>query len=151
MPLTTYKIHSTYPLNGQSDCIHLHLNTTYIKNIVIKRRLRYFGNILRRPQEFTHISLLAKPSDRQRQKRGEPTKTWNDTVREDFECISDLAIYGLRLALEGFLPAPIVERIKLTMERAIRRKTKTLKKYYWALMQVFAVSYQMAAYMISFQ
>ncbi|VDN54464.1 unnamed protein product [Dracunculus medinensis] len=56
-----------------------------------------FSNVVHRPpQELTHISLLAKPCDGWRQKRGGPIKIWTDTVRKVFERIGGPAIYGLR-------------------------------------------------------
>ncbi|VDN51552.1 unnamed protein product [Dracunculus medinensis] len=72
-------------------------------NVITERRLRWLGHVLHRPpQELTHISLLAKPCEGWRQKRGGPIKTCTDTVRKDFDRISGPAIHGLDGKRNGF-------------------------------------------------
>ncbi|VDN54446.1 unnamed protein product [Dracunculus medinensis] len=72
--------------------VALRSNTTCINEVIIERHLWWLGHVFRcQPQELSHISLLAKPCNRWRQKRANQDLDWYGQKRLDGP-----AIYGLK-------------------------------------------------------
>nr|VZI36232.1 unnamed protein product [Spirometra erinaceieuropaei] len=72
-------------------------NITRITQAIHGRRLRWFGDVLRRPpQEFSVTALNPAPLPHLRRRRGGQFKTWLDTVRQDMEVVLGPSVFGLR-------------------------------------------------------
>nr|CAH8840565.1 unnamed protein product [Trichobilharzia regenti] len=73
-------------------------NINQIPVLVQQRRLRWFGHVLRRPDDDLVKSVLnPSPLPSWRCRRGGQLKTWLGTVKADMECLGLQTVYGLRL------------------------------------------------------
>nr|VZH92214.1 unnamed protein product [Spirometra erinaceieuropaei] len=73
------------------------VNIARIIQTIQKRRLRWFGHVLRRPpQELSVTALDPAPLPHWRRRRGSQFKTWLDAVRQDMEVVLGPSIFGLR-------------------------------------------------------
>nr|VZI22457.1 unnamed protein product [Spirometra erinaceieuropaei] len=68
-----------------------------ITQAIQERRLKWFGNVLRRPpQELSVTALDPAPLPHWRRRRRGQFKTWLDTVRQDMEVVLGPSVFGLR-------------------------------------------------------
>jgi hypothetical protein len=72
-------------------------NIPCIREVVQRRRLQWFGHVLRKPDvELTKLSLHPPPCPGWRCRLGGQLKTWIATVRTDVERLGLQAVYGAR-------------------------------------------------------
>ncbi|CAH8868741.1 unnamed protein product [Trichobilharzia szidati] len=73
-------------------------NINQIPVLVQQRRLRWFGHVLRRPDDDLVKSVLnPSPLPSWRCRTGGQLKTWLGTVKADMECLGLQTVYRLRL------------------------------------------------------
>ncbi|VDL98540.1 unnamed protein product [Schistocephalus solidus] len=71
-------------------------NIARISQAIQNRRLRWFGQVLRRPPyELSVTALELNPLPNWRRRRSQ-LKTWLDTVRQDMEVVLGPSIFGVR-------------------------------------------------------
>jgi hypothetical protein len=73
------------------------LNTDRLSLFVQRRRLQWFGHVLRRPAtELLRRTLQLSPCPGWRCRLGGQLKTWITTVKTDVECLGLRSVYGTR-------------------------------------------------------
>ena len=79
--------------------------TTRLSLLIQRRRLQWFGHVLRRPDtEMTKLVLNPKPGRGWRRRQGGQRKTWLATVKSDMEAFGLRTVYGTRRWERDWIP-----------------------------------------------